>query len=304
MSVPLHRLASLDLIRGFVAVGRRMSITLAAEDLCLTQSAVSRQVQALEEALGVNLLNRASRAISFTPEGERLFKVADGVVQQLQEVCGALSDAGERVPVTITGCISVTGLWLLPRLGKLQQRYPDIEVRIASNDKPLDPKATGADIAIRYCAESNAPAGAVRLFSDTVLPVIHPSLLKPQQSLRDAIDYQVLLEFDNPKYPWLHWSDFLSSLGADAPKPRGMLRFNQYNQVIQAAMAGQGIALGRVALVAPMLADKRLAVLKPDAAARSSGYSYWLVQADAQPRQQVRDVAAWIKAEAQLDDAM
>src|ERR1700758_1573340 len=99
------RLPSLDLIRGFVAVGRRMSITLAAQDLCLTQSAVSRQVLALEDAIGVKLLNRSYRSISLTAEGERLFRVADGVVQQLHDTVSALADAQGRTPVTISASI-------------------------------------------------------------------------------------------------------------------------------------------------------------------------------------------------------
>src|SRR5437764_8858654 len=90
MSSNLLAMPPLDLVRGFVAVGRRMSITLAAEDLCLTQSAVSRQVQALEDVLGVKLFVRGYRSIEFTAEGERLFRIADVSVQHLQEVIGLL----------------------------------------------------------------------------------------------------------------------------------------------------------------------------------------------------------------------
>lgn len=115
MPTPLARLPSLDLIRGFVAVGRRMSITMAAQDLCLTQSAVSRQIHALEEQLGVKLLVRGYRSISFTPEGLRLFRSADGAVQQLQESVGELRHADAVRPVTLTSTIGITGLWLLPR---------------------------------------------------------------------------------------------------------------------------------------------------------------------------------------------
>src|SRR3954447_14911628 len=117
MRGPVTRLASLDLTRCFVAVGRRMSITLAAQDLCLTQSAVSRQIQALEESLGVQLLNRGYRSISFTPAGEQLFRVADGAVQQLQDAFAALRSTADRSPVTITASNGVTALWLLPRFG-------------------------------------------------------------------------------------------------------------------------------------------------------------------------------------------
>ena len=92
MSVSLSKIPSIDLLRGFVAVGRRMSITQAATDLFLTQSAVSRQIHGLETALGVKLFERVHRAIRFTPEGERLFLVADSVMQQLQDAIGALED--------------------------------------------------------------------------------------------------------------------------------------------------------------------------------------------------------------------
>jgi DNA-binding transcriptional LysR family regulator len=132
------RLASLDLIRGFVAVGRRMSITLAAEDLFLTQSAVSRQVIALEEALGVRLLNRGYRSIHFTAEGERFFRVADSALQQLQDVVNALAAGRDRRPVTITATIGVSGLWIMPRLGGFQQRHADIDLRVAASNKVMD----------------------------------------------------------------------------------------------------------------------------------------------------------------------
>ncbi len=98
MSTPLVRLPSLDLVRGFVAVGRRMSITLAAQDLCVTQSAVSRQIHALEAHLGVALLQRGYRKIAFTPEGERLFRVADAALHGLQDTVASLAAARERQP--------------------------------------------------------------------------------------------------------------------------------------------------------------------------------------------------------------
>src|SRR5689334_24428383 len=176
MGGPVSRLASLDLTRCFVAVGRRMSITVAAQDLCLTQSAVSRQIQALEESLGVRLLVRGYRSISFTPEGEQLFRVVDGAVQQLQDAFAALVSERKRLPVTITASIGFTALWLLPRLGDFQQRYPNIDIRLAADNKLLDLQAEGADLAIRYCAARTAPQGAIRLFGEAVVPVAHPSL--------------------------------------------------------------------------------------------------------------------------------
>jgi DNA-binding transcriptional LysR family regulator len=301
MSTPLVRLPSLDLVRGFVAVGRRMSITLAAQDLCVTQSAVSRQVHALEAHLGVALLQRGYRKIAFTPEGERPFHAADAALRSLQDAVGELAAARERQPVTITASIGVTALWLLPRLGRLQARLPEIDLRVAANDKVLDLSAEGIDLGIRYCPRERAPAGALHLFDETVLPVAHPAhAARPIQDA-DALAAHVLLEFDGPQQTQLQWLDHLRAVGLGDARPKGVLRFNQYDQVIQAAIAGQGIALGRLALVAPMLADGRLAAIGPRAP--QNGYGYWLFQRDPTPRREVAEVRDWIRAEAAECDA-
>jgi LysR family glycine cleavage system transcriptional activator len=129
-------LPPLDLLRTFVAVGRRMSITLAAQDLCIVQSAVSRQIQALEAALGCRLFVRAYRSIEFTPEGRHLFRSADPMLEQLGR-CDRRPciPAGERPCITITATIGVTALWLLPRLGAFQRSAPDIDVRVAATNR-------------------------------------------------------------------------------------------------------------------------------------------------------------------------
>lgn len=295
MSIPLSRLPSLDLVRGFVAVGRRMSITLAADDLCLTQSAVSRQIHGLEDILGVKLLVRGHRSISFTAEGERLFRSADGAVQQFQDVFAALLIPRGRRPVTVTSSTGVAGLWLLPRLGVFQANHPGIDVRLAATNRVVDLKGEGVDIALRYASPATAPAGAIRLFGETIAPVAHPSLGLGELKSSDVISKQVLLEFDDPKRPWLQWKEWLISNGLEKAKPKGILRFNQYDLVIHAALAGQGIALGRLKLIEPLLADGRLVSLASSQRHSGSDYAYWLVVADAQPREEVRIVADWIQ---------
>ncbi len=295
MPTPLSRLPSLDLVRGFVAVGRRMSITLAAEDLCLTQSAVSRQIHGLEEILGVKLFIRGHRSIAFTAEGERLFRSADSAVQQLQEVFGSLIVPRGRRPVTITSSTGVAGLWLLPQLGAFQAQWPGIDVHLASSNRVFDLKAEGIDIAIRYSSSANAPAGAIRLFGETIAPVAHPSMALSTLASAEAISRLVLLEFDDPKRPWLQWSEWLGSAGLDKAKPKGILRFNQYDLVIHAALAGQGVALGRQNLIAPLLADGRLVSLAAPHQHSGGDYAYWLLVTDQPPREEVRIVAAWIQ---------
>lgn len=293
MATPLVRLASLDLIRGFVAVGRRMSVTLAAEDLCLTQSAVSRQIHSLEDALGVSLFHRGYRSISFTQAGERLFRTADSVVRQLQDTCDTIMRPAQRQPVTITASIGATAAWLLPRLSRLQQRYPSLDIRVAANDKVLDLRTEGIDLALRYAGAAHAPSGATRLSDDTFVPVAHPSLGLTRFDA-DALARHALIESDEAGLPLLpRWADQLTAAGLGEVTPRGILRVDRYEQALQAALAGQGIALVCAERAAALVAQGKLAVLAT-ANGRPSGCAYWLVQADAAPRQEVRDVVQWL----------
>lgn len=303
MSVPLLKLPPLDFLRGFVAVGRRMSVTLAADDLCLTQSAVSRQVHALEDVLRVKLLTRGYRSIGLTEAGEKLFRVADMALQQVQGVCGVLTSPIERPPVTITTSVGVAGLWLMPRLGRFQAHHSDIDVRLAANSKVLDLRIENIDLAIRYCAEDGAAPGSRKLFGEHLMAVAHPSLVVRQSTIKDTIEKNALLDFEHPNHPWLGWQDRLKSMGLGSVKPKARIQFNQYDQVIHAAAAGQGIALGRSSLVQPMLDDGRLAALNWWDPAEATPHAYWLVTADELPRPDVVAVAKWILEEAEQDSA-
>jgi LysR family transcriptional regulator, glycine cleavage system transcriptional activator len=302
MSLPLLKLASLDLVRGFVAVGRRMSITHAAADLCLTQSAVSRQIATLEDQLGVRLFERGYRAIAFTPEGARLFRSADAALQQLQDVLGELSAGGETSPVVLSASIGVAGLWVLPRLARFQAAHPGIELRLSASDRVVDLRHDDVDLAIRYAASPPSPELARRLFGETVVVVAHPSLGPEPLKTRRALARHTLLDFDAPRGQrrpsWLRWSSWLEQRGWQDAQARGVLRFNQYDQIIHAALAGQGLALGRLPLLQPLLDEGRLVVVDP--ARIETDYAYWLLQAQASPRAPVRRVAEWIANEARL----
>jgi DNA-binding transcriptional LysR family regulator len=275
-----------------------MSITLAAQDLCVTQSAVSRQIRALEDMLGVQLLIRGHRSIGFTPEGDRLFRRTNDAVQQLQEAIGAIRSNVHRQPVTITCSIGVAGLWLLPRLSSFQEAHPGIDLRIAASDKIEDLRGEGIDLAIRYCRPQAATENGERLFGDTVVPVAHPALGLEALDSERTLERHFLLEFDGPNFPWLQWQEWLASQGWDTIKPKGMLRFNQYDQVIRAALAAQGIALGRLELLGPILSGGRLRVLIAPKAGPSTSYGYWLIKAKPKPRPDVLVTADWIKSQA------
>jgi DNA-binding transcriptional LysR family regulator len=298
MSQPLVRLPSLDLIKGFVAVGRRMSITQAADDLCLTQSAISKQIRTLEDILGVPLFNRGFRSVTFTEQGQLLFQIADGSIQQLQNVIGLVS-APRRKPVTITTSTSVASLWMLPRLGEFLSVHPQIDVRFSATNSVLE-LGDDVDLAIRYCSEKQAPLGAIKLFGETIAPVASPSLGVHSFKSIETLHAATLLEFDVQGRPWLHWSDWLAARGWSTAGAKGVIHFNQYEQMIQAALDGRGLALGRLELLQPYLHDGQLQVLdtlpKPHT---ESANSFWLIKAESSPREEVERVAEWILASAQ-----
>ncbi|KDC41172.1 LysR substrate-binding domain-containing protein [Bordetella bronchiseptica] len=296
MSLSLAKLPPLDLVRGFVAVGQRMSITLAAQDLHLTQSAVSRQIRALEAHLGVALLSRGFRSVSFTAEGAQLFRMADRWLIELGELAAQWRAPERRTPVTVTSTIGVASLWLLPRLGRFQEAHPSIDVRVAADNRVLDLDREQVDIAIRYCPRDAAPEGAAWMFGETVVPVAHPALGVARLDAA-ALAGQVLLEFDDPTRPWLQWADWLGAQGLGRARPKGMLRFNQYDQIVQAALAGHGVALGRLALIAPMLADGRLVPLGAQQASAAQ-LGYWLVVNTRRPSSDVGTVARWLREQA------
>lgn len=306
MSNPLLTLPPLDAIRGFVAVCQHMSITLAARDLCLTPSAVSRQVQALEEHFGTPLLIRKHRAIELTAAGQQLIGLSAPWLEQLGAYTETIRSRQRPPPVTLSASVGVASLWVLPQLGVFQAANPMIDVRINTSNQMLDLRRDGLDLAIRYCAESQVPAGTVKLFDEYIAPVASPALAARAFGRPDGLFDEVLieLELDDRARPWLGWSDWLDANNIQG-QPKAYLRFNHYDQVIQAALDGYGVALGRMALIMPMLDAGRLVAQHPPRACGT--FAYWLVNAAGPMRSEVRQLHDWIVEAAQqstqrLDD--
>lgn len=294
MHDPLRHLP-LDPLRGFVAAARHLSFTRAADALFLSQSAISRQVQTLEAALGVQLFVRGVRSLALTEEGARLVRAAESWLAEYAALAEGFRTPAPR-PVTITASIGIAGLWLVPRLARFQARHPGIEVRIAASNRILDLAREGVDLAIRYCADRDAPPGAQRLFGESVMPVASPELAA-QRLDRTTLPDITLLDLDDARSPWLSWRDWLASMGLDDVRPRAVLRFSHYDQLIQAAVAGQGIAIGREQLLRRLLDEGRLQVVGC-ARRQMSDRGYWLVSASPDPREDVARVAQWLREEA------
>ncbi len=291
-----RRLPPLDPLKGFCAAARTLSFTRAARELHLTQSAVSRQVQTLEQALGLRLFERGVRELRLTAAGRRLYQQASGWLEAYALLAEEFADKTRRRPITVTASIGIAALWLVPRLAGFQAAHPGVDVRVAAGNRILDLERDGIDVAIRYCADKDVPAGAERLFGESVVPVASPSLGIARLD-RETLPRLALLDFDDPRYPWLRWDDWLAAMGLDGVAPATRLSFSHYDQLIQATVAGQGVAIGRSELVDRMTASGQLVALAC-ARRRVEGRGSWLILPPPPRRQEVEHFAAWVRAEA------
>ncbi|MBC9072807.1 LysR family transcriptional regulator [Thauera sp. CAU 1555] len=292
MHSTLLQLPPLDPLRGFVAAARHLSFTRAADELCLTQSAISRQVQTLEGALGVALFVRGVRSLQLTAEGARLAAAAEGWLAEYGRLADALRQPGER-PVTVTASIGISALWLVPRLREFQQRHPATEVRIAAGNRIVDLAREDIDLALRYCADHDAPPRAIKLFGETVLPVGHPSIAAGLELTAETLPQLTLLDYDEPGYPWLGWEHWLAAIGLDGVRPRARIGFSHYDQLIHAAATGHGLAIGRAVLIDPLIEDGRLMPVGARQVAMP-GRGFWLVPAPRPMRPEVERFADWV----------
>lgn len=301
-------LPSLDLLKGFEAAARNLSFTKAASELFVTQSAVSRQIQTLEEQLGVALFRRHHRELRLTDEGQTLYKTAGEVLRLLRDVAGRLG-ARPAGMLTVTTTVSFAALWLVPRLNDFRHRHPGIDMRLAATNEIQDLEREGIDVAIRYCTPKAAGSSAVRLFGELVFPVCSGSLLAGRKlaSPKD-LSGQVLLHYDDPerRYPWLSWEVWFELTQTEGVKPGGMLRFSHYDQLIQAAIEGQGIALGRTRFVNKWVKEGKLVLPfgKHYMCSPVDSRAYFLVQSQrSAARAEVAKFAQWLQQQAQADDA-
>jgi LysR family transcriptional regulator, glycine cleavage system transcriptional activator len=299
---PPPRLPSLDLLRGFEAAARLLSFTKAGEELHLSQSAVSRQIQELEGQLGVPLFERRHRALALTEAGQTLYAVSAQVLASMRAVTDRLRAVRGRRTLSVTTTQSFASLWLIPRLGGFTGLHPELDVRISADSRVMDLERDGLDIAIRHGPAAMAGPNALRLFGERMFPVCSPKLLKDaKRPLREPADlkHHVLLHYDDPdgRHPWKTWLEVerLSDL-----RPAGSLVFTGYENIIPAAIAGHGVALGRSALVREAMRVGELVAPFKRSADPARAY-YAVISEHAKGRQEVADFVAWVRDEARKE---
>jgi DNA-binding transcriptional LysR family regulator len=292
---------ALDLLVGFEAAARHLSFTKAGEELNLTQSAVSRQIKELEDQLGAALFQRRHRALSLTESGQQFYAATAQVLTTMRAATERLRvQAGRRRPLSVTTTHSFAALWLIPRLAGFTRDHPGVDVRITAETKVQDLERDGLDVALRHGPSALAGPDAVRLFGEKVFPVCSPALLKkkPLEKPGDLRNH-ILLQYDDPdvRHPWLHWRTWLEVERIADLRPAGTLSFSGYEQIIPAAVAGHGVALGRSPLVTGLLKSGELVAPFKSQADPARAY-FAIVARSSASRPEVTDFVEWLKEEA------
>ena len=265
-------------LRAFEAVVRLSGFSAAADELGVSQSAVSQHVKGLEEWLGQNLLVRGARRSHPTPAGEQLARAISDGLGRISDVCEHLRDKTRADRTIVISCLPGFAFnWLFPRLLHFDLAHPDLSVSIAT-DTGMVPLGGGhADVRIRYGRGDNSDVDAKLLMHERLFPVCAPGML-PQLTQIEDLWQQTLLMDENLHHGTASptWSFWARACGLSAPTPHKTRHLGQSNMIVQAAIAGLGVALGREPLVIDALNAGQL--VRPFPHITQSPLSYWLVQ--------------------------
>ncbi len=299
-------LPPLDLLRGFEAAARHLSFTKAAGELFLTQSAVSRQIQALEQFVGVALFERRHKALVLTEPGRAYFRAIEPMLEELRAVTRRVREMQGSRALTVTTTVSFASLWLVPRLARWRRAGPGHDVRIMATPDVVDLERAGIDLAIRDLPVDRAPAGAVYLVGEHLAAVCSPGYLRESRQARRPLArpadlrQHTLLVYHDPTdtspSPWLTWAAWLEAAGIEEFVPAGSLTYDYYDQVIQAAIHGQGVALARMTLADEHIRARRLVSLFGKPLQIPRAYHAVLARGR-EERSDVQRFVAWLREE-------
>lgn len=292
-----RRLPPLNAVRAFEAAARHLSFTRAAEELNVTQAAVSHQVKALEERLGVTLFRRLNRGLILTDAGTLYLRELESILDRLEQATERLRASEAAALLTVSTGTSFASKWLVPRLQRFRERCPDLDVRIDANDALTDFRRDNVDLAIRYGRGIYPGLRSVKLMQDIVFPVCSPRLLEGPQPLREPEDlkYHTLLHDQGVVEDWPSWLRTAGVTGVDASRGPS---FSLSAMLVEAAIAGQGVALTRRSMVAHDLREGRLVQPFSSVTLRSE-FSYWVVCPEATAdKPKIAEFRTWLVEEA------
>lgn len=312
-----RNLPPLSSVRSFEAAARHGSFTLAADELAVTQGAISLQVRKLEAYLGKKLFTRQPRRVELTPDGVQYFEACRRVLSDLENATSRMLGRDRNEMLIISTIPTIGQLWLMPRLAAFTAAHRHIEVRVVSDIRPLDMQADGVDIAIRvgplagrhYARDLPAidltlvqrweGICADYLFDDVLVPVMSRQLYEqggPIDTLADLTSFELIHTASRPNA----WRDWLRAQGEALPRRRANLDVGHFYIALRAAQEHKGIALipdvlingypGRGDLVVPY---------RPAQPVKSAGEYYLLIQDSSLDRPAIQTFRAWVLAQAQ-----
>lgn len=295
-----RKIPSLQALACFDAAARHESYTRAAQELALTQSAVSRQIGALEEFLGIALFRRTRHGVALTPSGADYARQIAPRLQALErDTLEAMSRQGTAGTIALAAVPTFATRWLLPRLPQLAAQHPELVVHIETRTRPFLFADTGFDAAL-YSGTPEQVANwagtrALALIEEEVVPVCAPALLGARKRLQptDLARLPLLQQSTRPEA----WRQWFEAMGAEAPFALSGPRYELYSLTAAAATHGLGVALVPRLLIEPELARGELVV--PCPRPLKSGRTYYLVMPErGEPRPALATFAAWLRHEA------
>ncbi|MCC5978283.1 MAG: transcriptional regulator GcvA [Salinarimonas sp.] len=305
----MRSLPPLNALRAFEAAARHMSFSKAAEELNVTPAAISQQIRTLEDIAGVKLFRRLTRSLLLSDAGQVALPAVTEGLDQLAEGYRAMRRQEEAGVLTVSVAPSLGAKWLVPRLERFRDKHPEFDIRIDATDRVVDFQRGDVDLALRYGSGAYEGLTAHCLMSELAAPVCSPALLAGKHPLREPADlrHHTLL---HSQWRLQHafapnWRMWLRATGLADIDPESGPRFSEDNLVVQAAIAGQGVALVGRAVAAADLRAGLLVHPFGTGSGESSGYCYYVVYPEGDAaRPKVRAFTDWVLEEAEDSAAM
>jgi len=292
----VRRLPPLNALKAFEAVARSNSVTRAAEELSVTQGAVSQQVKALEATLGVKLFNRERQRLVITEAGRDYLAVVRDAFDQIAVGTDRIVQRQRSGVLTVSVSSDFAAKWLVNRLGRFADAHPDVDLRVSVADRQVDFAREDVDLAVRH-GDGNWPGlDIVQLCSERLFPVCSPKLMGGRNRLAalDLLEFPLLRLDDGTT--WNRWFD---AAGVADPSHHGLI-LNRASVLIDAAIDGQGVALARTALAAWDIINGRLLI--PVDVSLAMANTYWIVSPMATANtSKIATFREWLLAEADAD---
>lgn len=286
----------LNSLVAFEAAARHLSFTLAAQELNVTQGAISRQVRLLEDYLGKALFERTTRTIILSPTGSQYYEAVHESLMHLARATGKIRHWQGAQQVTVLTSTALASLWLLPKVAEFQRDNEEIDLRIIAHDHVKDFARLDCDLVLYYCRTPPKDIQVTPLFSEEVFPVCSPGYLARHPELRtpEQLSSCTWLWLEDPQRDWIGWPEWFERLGYKSLEPKHRININSYSMLIQSALTGQGIALAWSNLV-----DNHLqtgALVRPIETVLKTDAQFCLLEPQSRGmwRQSVKRFRAWL----------